>query len=238
MSSALDLLTEFGLTGLEAEIYAFLITEWPASGYRIAQAIRKPAANTYKALETLEQKGVILAEEGDKRRFKPVPPTELIARWRSERDRKAVLLEKLLQAPAAQTEDDRVYTCRSRALAIGRAQALLQSAQHEVLLLADAGTLDELQEEAQAATLRDVNVMFATRNKPTLRIVVDGGRSVAGEEDYFFVSDGHRVSQEVRRGLVAELALDRINHMLEEGAGGKRISRYLATLESGTAVAE
>lgn len=60
MSNVAQYLTEFGFTGLEAEIYAFLLVEWPASGYRIAQAIKKPAANTYKAIETLDQRGQFL----------------------------------------------------------------------------------------------------------------------------------------------------------------------------------
>jgi len=52
-SPAAELLVPFGFTNLESEIYVFLLGESPATGYRIAQAIGKPAANTYKAIESL-----------------------------------------------------------------------------------------------------------------------------------------------------------------------------------------
>jgi len=60
-------LADLGFTNLEAEIYAFLLQESPATGYRIAQAIGKPAANTYKAIQSLEQKGAVIVEAGSSR---------------------------------------------------------------------------------------------------------------------------------------------------------------------------
>ena len=61
---AAKLLVEFGFTDLEAEIYLFLLGSSPTTGYRVAKGIRKPAANTYKALQTLATKGAILVEDG------------------------------------------------------------------------------------------------------------------------------------------------------------------------------
>jgi hypothetical protein len=42
-----------GFTGLEAQVYVFLLRHAPATGYRISHAIGKPTANTYKALAEL-----------------------------------------------------------------------------------------------------------------------------------------------------------------------------------------
>ena len=68
-----DALVPFGFTALESEIYVFLLGESPATGYRVAQGINKPAANTYKAIQTLQSKGAILVEEGSSRFCRAVP---------------------------------------------------------------------------------------------------------------------------------------------------------------------
>jgi sugar-specific transcriptional regulator TrmB len=232
MPTAAELLAEFGLTGLEAEIYAFLVQEWPASGYRIAQAIRKPAANTYKSLETLEQKGVILVELGEKRRYKPVLPEELFSRWDKERSQSLKSLAKLLSTPPAETPDERVYLCRSRALAIGRAQAWIQGAETEVLVVADPATAEPLQEDSQAAVLRDINVIFAMSSTEGLRVVVDGSKALLGSGEDYFVSENPVFASETRHGLRSQIALRRIQQHLEEGAGGKRIAKFIANMDA------
>jgi len=230
MSNAAQYLSEFGFTGLEAEIYAFLLVEWPASGYRIAQAIKKPAANTYKAIETLDQKGAILIEEGDKRLCKPVPLDELIERWGREREALTAKLKSELESTASTEVDARIYTSRSRAFAIGRAQAMLQASKKSAHFLADSAALDQLAEDSQAAIERGVDLVFAEVPNG-LRIVVDARLSLLGRGDLFYFAENPGFADEVEAGLRAELAIDRIRKMLAEGAGGKRITKYLSSFE-------
>ncbi len=231
MSSAAQYLTEFGFTGLEAEIYAFLLIESPASGYRIAQATKKPAANTYKAIETLDQKGAILIEEGDKRLCKPVPLDELIERWSRERQALTTKLRSELLSTVSTELDARIYTSRSRAFAIGRAQAMLQASKKSAHFLADSQTLDQLSEDSHAAIERGVDLVFA--EVPSgIRMVADGRLSLLGRGELFYFSENPGFAEEVNAGLRAELAIDRIRKLLAEGAGGKRIAKYLSSFES------
>ncbi|MDO8629132.1 MAG: helix-turn-helix domain-containing protein, partial [Phycisphaerales bacterium] len=67
-------LVPLGFTPLEGEVYAILVAESPATGYRVAQAIGKPVANTYKAIESLERKGAIVVDDGESRLCRAVPP--------------------------------------------------------------------------------------------------------------------------------------------------------------------
>lgn len=47
--SCVAALSSLGFTELEASVYAYLVQKSPATGYRVAQAIRKPVANlSYK----------------------------------------------------------------------------------------------------------------------------------------------------------------------------------------------
>ena len=70
-------LVDLGLTKLEAEIYTYLLGNSPSTGYGIAKGIGKPAANTYKALESLHNKGAILIDDSETRLCRSVPPDEL-----------------------------------------------------------------------------------------------------------------------------------------------------------------
>jgi len=60
-----DMLREFGLNNLEAEIYLVLVQHPGITGYKIAGILSKPVANTYKALNQLEGKGLIVCNEAD-----------------------------------------------------------------------------------------------------------------------------------------------------------------------------
>src|SRR5688572_23314760 len=67
-----------GFSELEASIYAFLLVESPTTGYRIAQALGKPVANTYNGIQSLQSKGAILVEDSDTRLCRAVPPDEMM----------------------------------------------------------------------------------------------------------------------------------------------------------------
>src|SRR5688572_12935020 len=77
-SSAVQALQTLGFSELEASIYAFLLTESPTTGYRIAQGIGKPVANTYKGIQALQSKGAVLIEDSDTRLCRAMPPDEVL----------------------------------------------------------------------------------------------------------------------------------------------------------------
>ena len=62
-----------GLNALEAEVYAQLLKESPLTGYGVAKALGKPAANVYKAIDTLADKGAVIVDEGGTRQCRAVP---------------------------------------------------------------------------------------------------------------------------------------------------------------------
>ena len=71
-------LTDLGFKPVEAEVYLFLLAESPASGYRVSQALGRPAAQVYKAVEALQQKGAVIAEEGKTQQCRAVLAVELL----------------------------------------------------------------------------------------------------------------------------------------------------------------
>lgn len=73
-------LTSFGFTPTESLMYEVLLTNGPGTGYSLARAAGLARANAYSALEGLVAKGAARVEGGRPRRYRPEPPTGLIAR--------------------------------------------------------------------------------------------------------------------------------------------------------------
>ena len=73
-------LTPFGFTPTESRVYEVLLTVGPGTGYAIARSAGLARANAYGALEGLVAKGAARLDLGRPKRFRPEPPTALLAR--------------------------------------------------------------------------------------------------------------------------------------------------------------
>lgn len=151
-------LVSLGFTALEAEVYGFLLGESPVTGYRIAQALRKPAPNIYKAIESLEAKGAVMVDEGASRVCRPVPPGELLGhlerRFREHHKRAAASLAEM----AEPKRDDRVWRLESPDQVLERARTMLRNAREVALVDAFPRPLAELRDDVEAAAGRGVVV--------------------------------------------------------------------------------
>ncbi len=151
-------LVALGLTQLEADIYTFLLQESPSTGYRVAKNLGKPAANVYKAIETLEAKGAVEVDDGRTRLCRPVPAAELLdlleRRFKRNRDQAAASLQRL-PGPA---QDSRVYQINHRDQLFGKCRHMLQTAQRVVLVDLFLQPLDELRPDLERAAARGVAV--------------------------------------------------------------------------------
>jgi sugar-specific transcriptional regulator TrmB len=151
-------LTDLGFTALEAEVYLHLLTESPATGYRIAQRLGKPTANVYKALESLEQKGTVLVEEGPNRLARPVDPDEILSQaergFQARRERAA---RALAQAHSS-ARDQKLYPLRGYDQVIERTRSMLDRAERLVILDIFPSPLGELRASIESAIARGVEV--------------------------------------------------------------------------------
>ena len=75
---------DLGLTAAEAEVYTCLVRTGVRTGYRVAKALGKPAANVYQALRSLRAKGAIVVDEGETQQCRAVAPAELLDRLERE----------------------------------------------------------------------------------------------------------------------------------------------------------
>jgi sugar-specific transcriptional regulator TrmB len=250
---AIEPLIGLGLTALEAEIYVFLLQESPATGYRIAQAIGKPAANTYKAIESLARKGAVLLDEGRSRLCRAVPAAEFLGRlergFRKVKREAAAVLEGLPGAAA----DDRVYQLRSRDQVFERCRNMLERCRQVALLDVYPQPLEELRADVERAVARGVAValqVYAPAVLPGAEVVLKGevervverwpgqwlNLGIDGQEHLlaYLTADGKDVHQAIwtgsaylswvyHTGASSELVVSELQTLLDAGASAEEL---------------
>ena len=151
-------LVDLGFNGLEAEVYAYLLRDPAVTGYRVAQAIRKPAANTYKALESLQAKGAVIVDEGESRLYSAVPPEEFLGqldrRFQEHRSRALQALGRIRGGAG----DDRVYQLRSSSHVLERCRTMLGRCRRLALVDAFPEPLELVRAEIESAARRGADV--------------------------------------------------------------------------------
>ncbi len=170
---AIDTLTELGFTALEAEVYAALVEDSPATAYRVAQVLGKAAANVYKAVDSLTRKGAVLVDDGESRMCRAVPPAELLGRIDRDFQGARSRAERALQRLRATDDDERIYRLHTREQVIERAVSMLGRAKQLV-------ALDVFPEPF--ADIRDEVAKAAARGVRTLVHVYEKGVEVTGAE--------------------------------------------------------
>jgi len=125
----MESLIALGLTPLEAEVYAFLLGESPATGYRVAQALGKPFGSIYKTIEALQTKGAVLtAEEGDNRVVRAVQVNELLGQFTRTFKAQRRAVREALHGTQREAADDRVYEIHTAEQFYERVRRTLKSA--------------------------------------------------------------------------------------------------------------
>lgn len=154
-------LTSLGFTGLEAEVYAFLLQESPATGYRVAQVIGKPVAGTYKAIESLQAKGaLVVAADGKNRLCRAVPWRELLDQIEQRFQDTCQQAEQALSQLRGCSDDDRVYEMETRSQVVQRCRQMLESARELVLADLYPSLARPLRVSLESAAQRGVEVIL------------------------------------------------------------------------------
>jgi len=157
-----EALIALGFTPLEAEVYVFLLTESPATGYRVAQSLERPVAGVYKTLESLSARGAVLVDEGANRHCRAVPFAELLSGMERTFQRRKAEAAEALSRFGMETADDRVYQLRTYDQVLERCRSMLSRSVSAALLDGHPGILTDLRSDIQAASARGVVVEVQT----------------------------------------------------------------------------
>lgn len=147
-----------GLTALESEVYVYLLENSPATGYRAAKAIGRPTANTYKAIESLRDKGAVIIEDSKNRLCRAVPTVEFLAvlehRFLHLKNEAGRELTKLKPAP----DDERFYYLRTPEQVFERFREMLRRCEAVALLDLFPLPVEETRGDIESAAARGIHV--------------------------------------------------------------------------------
>ncbi len=103
-----------GFTQLESDIYLYLLKQGLSTGYAIAKGLNKPAANVYKALATLGQKGGVISSQGSNKTFNAVNWQDLLDNHSRQFQQNIELLSEQLKSFDQPDIGEQVYQMDNR----------------------------------------------------------------------------------------------------------------------------
>jgi sugar-specific transcriptional regulator TrmB len=157
-ATTLRSLEDLGFTRVEAEVYVYLLSHSPATGYQIAKAIDRTRGAAYGVLASLAAKGAVVVDIGETQLWRAVPAGEFLdlleQRFLRGKREAAGQLKNIEPAPP----DSLVYQLRTPEQVYGRARKMLGSSQRIALLDLDPRPLELLRKDVEAAVKREVKV--------------------------------------------------------------------------------
>jgi sugar-specific transcriptional regulator TrmB len=155
---ALEGLAELGFTSLEAEAYCALLTSGPATAYRVAKQTGRPTANTYQAMATLLQRGVVEADEGEPRRYRALDPDDMLRLMDRRYARGRDAAEAALRRVPRRAIDESVYRIENVDQLLDRARQIIGGASEILLIDMFPAVVEEFADALTAAAERGVMV--------------------------------------------------------------------------------
>ncbi|MBU8934657.1 MAG: TrmB family transcriptional regulator [candidate division Zixibacteria bacterium] len=152
-------LQALGFTEIEALIYGFLVENSPATGYRISHAVGKQPPNTYKAIASLEDKGAIIVEVGERRLCRAVPPVELLDKLEQCFKQHRQEADRALKTLSSSPQDDGIYHLKTVDQVISQSIAMLDRAKGIVLCDLSPGPFSLLADSLRETATRGVRII-------------------------------------------------------------------------------
>ena len=156
-------LMDIGLKELEADVYLQLLKESGITGYRISKLLKKTKPTVYKILETLQQKGLIIANEVAKSQvFTALPIKQYLDYQEVEFKKNKNKVIKILSNIKTQPVKSGLYPLERIDQVYSKSIELINNAKKTILLTCCQLQNKEVIDALNKATQRGVNVLFET----------------------------------------------------------------------------
>lgn len=160
--ASVSALRELGFTEIEAAVYVFLVESSPATPYRVARGIGKPVANTYKAVETLFQKGAVLIDQTRNRLCQAVPPEELLDGLKSAFSARHQTAGDVLSRLQTSKMEAKIFTLATADQVFDRCRKMAENTESILLVDAFPAVTRLIGPWLEAAASRGVKVLLQT----------------------------------------------------------------------------
>lgn len=152
---------KLGFNRLEAEVYITLLRESPLTGYRLAQILNKAAANTYKALESLEKRGAVIAEGSPNvKQYVAIPVSDYMNQLESGFRNDRQFLEESLKDIKYSISGDKIYMLQTFDQVLEKCSRMLENAEYSVIVDAFPSMLRKIIPQLEKAAENGVNIII------------------------------------------------------------------------------
>jgi sugar-specific transcriptional regulator TrmB len=152
-------LIEIGINEIESLIYIALLKKPDSTGYEIAKMISKPVANTYKALQQLETKGLVVFSEYDlKKKYSVIDMEEYIGKLEQDLNQKKLSLLKALSEIDNPKKDFGSYIISDLSQMYEKAKKMIKTTQKIVLIDAFPKPYEHIREAAGSIDKSQIKV--------------------------------------------------------------------------------
>ena len=134
-----DILTDLkrlGFTDYEGRVYVQLLRQSPATAYEVSKSSGVPRPNTYNALETLAQRGAVLAVSEAPTRFVAAPAEKLLESIARQTSKLCSSVAARLEALAMPVDDQHVWTLSGNEAVHDKVDALIHSSAEMLMIKA------------------------------------------------------------------------------------------------------
>jgi sugar-specific transcriptional regulator TrmB len=149
---------ELGFSRVEAEVFVFLVQRTSATGYEIAKALGRPNSNIYRALDTLQSKGAVLVDDGEKRLYRAVAIEELAGQITCRIEERGQRAVTNISALSDRESDDRIYTLTAIDQMYARCRRMLETGREVAFLDLSPLPVRVLRPAIEAAAARGVRI--------------------------------------------------------------------------------
>jgi sugar-specific transcriptional regulator TrmB len=139
-----DSITLLGLTEYEARVYRAMLSDHPATAYRLGKLSGVPLSRVYEVTAHLVEKGAATLIPGEPARYAPVPPDVLIQTAQNRVISAFSSLHAELSSLYQPVGSDGSGWIRGEKLVFARLLSLMQNAKTELLLAASPSVLDRV----------------------------------------------------------------------------------------------
>jgi sugar-specific transcriptional regulator TrmB len=153
-------LRSLGFTDYEAKVYIQLLRQSPATAYEVSKNAGVPRPNTYNALESLAQRGVVLPVSEAPARYVAAPPDQILSDMARRTSTICDRVSARLAAMVWTVDDQYVWTLSGEDQVHAKIDSLIDGTEHSLMIKAASDILFRHKPALQRAGERGVKMLI------------------------------------------------------------------------------
>lgn len=133
MDELIQHLKELGFNTYESKVYLSLVKNHPATGYEVSKDSGVPQARAYDTLKTLENRGIVIGQQGRPVTYTPVSPQQLLDNWEKSFQHSVSYLRETLPHLNKDTVEP-IHNLQGRQACLTHLEAKIKEAKHSIFV--------------------------------------------------------------------------------------------------------